>query len=59
MVRVTFTADDIVKLKRAYEDLNRIIELVDEMNRERGENKKAHSFVRDAHKCLGEVLYGD
>lgn len=58
MMKYTLTVDDAVKLKKAYDDLSKIIEFVEEQNRRRGEERHASSFVTHAHQCLEEVLYG-
>lgn len=58
MMKYPLTVEDAVKLKKAYDDLSQIIELVEERNRETGEKRHASSFVTHAHQCLEEVLYG-
>ena len=59
MIKYEMTADDAVKLRRAYDDLSKIIELTESYNREHDIERKPSGFVVDAHRCLSEVLFGE
>jgi hypothetical protein len=59
VMKCELTAEDIMKVKKAYDYLSRIIELTDEYNRKRDIPRKPSTFVTEAHKYLGEVLYGE
>lgn len=57
-MRAELTFEDIQKLKRAYDDLSRILDGIEKTNRKRDEDKKPSSLITDAHRCLHEVLFG-
>ena len=59
MMRCELTFEDMSKLHKAYRDLDKIIELIEERNRKKDIPTKPSGFVVDAHKCLREVLYGE
>ena len=59
MMRCNLTIEDAEKLRRAYMDLDKLIELIEEDNRKKDINHKPSGFITDAHKCLREVLYGE
>lgn len=58
MMKVELHVDDIHKLERAYNDLAILIEKIKETNKKYDKPNHVSSFLTDAHKCLGEVLYG-
>lgn len=58
MLKVEMHTEDIRKLERAYRDLDKLIELIAEHNKKYDKQNKPSTFLTDAHKCLGEVLYG-
>ena len=59
MMRFNLTMEDAEKLRRAYMDLDKLIELIEETNRKRDMNHRPSGFIIDAHKCLREVLYDE
>lgn len=59
MMRYELTVDDASKLKRAYEDLSKLMDLIEETNRKYDKPHKPSCFLVDAHRCLSEVLYGE
>lgn len=59
MMRHEINMDDAMKLKMAYERLDRWIESVKETNRRLDRPCKISDHVIEAHRCLKEVLYGE
>lgn len=59
MLRVELTTQDVNKLQKAYEHLDRLIELIEETNRKRDLPHKPSRFIVEAHACLREVLYDE
>lgn len=58
MMQVVFTYEDIEKLRKAYDNLDFILEQIEKMNQERDTNHKPSKCLQDAHRYLHEVLYG-
>ena len=59
MMRYELTVDDAIKLKRAYEDLSKLMDLIEETNGKYDRQHKPSGFIVDAHRRLSEVLYGE
>ena len=58
MIQHKITTLDVLKIQRAYDDLSRMIEKVEESNLRYGRKANVSPYIIDAHQCLKEVLSG-
>ena len=59
MMKHTLTTEDVNKLKRAHENLVRLIDRIEETSRKRDLPNKPSPLLVEARQCLQDVLYSE
>ena len=59
MMRLEFSIEDAMKVKKAHDSLHLFIERLEREREKYGYQCKPSAFITEAYQCLSEVLYGE